>query len=97
MYKLYRSPRKDKKYAVVLPDGTAVHFGARGMSDYTIHKDKDRRNNYIARHGADADQNWEDPTTAGFWSRWLLWNKPTLESSLRDIRKKFNIGVSIGD
>ena len=25
--------------------------------------------------------------TAGFWSRWMLWNKPTLEESYNDIKK----------
>jgi len=27
-----------------------VHFGARGMSDFTKHKDPDRRRRYYARH-----------------------------------------------
>ena len=27
-----------------------VHFGANGMSDYTIHKDKDRMKRYLNRH-----------------------------------------------
>ena len=27
--------------------------------------------------------------TAGFWARWLLWNKPTIEVSYNDIKKRF--------
>ena len=29
-----------------------IKFGAKGMSDYTIHKDKERRNRYIRRVAA---------------------------------------------
>ena len=28
----------------------SVHFGAKGMSDYTIHKDDERKYRYIMRH-----------------------------------------------
>jgi hypothetical protein len=27
--------------------------------------------------------------TAGFWSRWLLWNKPTIKESYDDIKRRF--------
>ena len=30
--------------------GKKLHFGARGMGDYTIHNDPKRRDNYIKRH-----------------------------------------------
>ena len=82
------STRKDKKFMVII-DNKKVHFGAKGMSDYTIHKDPKRKERYIARHRK--NENWTDPTTAGFWSRWLLWNKPTLRGSKIDISRRFNI------
>jgi len=28
-------------------------------------------------------ENWSDPTTAGFWSRWLLWSFPDLAQARR--------------
>ena len=56
------------------------------MSDYTIHKDDKRKANYVARHRA--RENWRDITTAGFWSYWNLWNKPTLKESIDDLYKK---------
>jgi hypothetical protein len=64
-----------------------VHFGARGMSDYTIHKDKNRRDRYDARHTK--NENWNDPFTAGSLSKWILWNKPSKKDSIRDYKKKF--------
>ena len=43
MYSIKNSSRKDKKYMLVIPDGKKIHFGANGMSDYTIHKDDKRK------------------------------------------------------
>jgi len=31
--------------------------------------------------------------TAGFWSRWLLWSKPTLSGAKKFMEKKFNIKI----
>lgn len=43
------STRKNKKYMIKKPDGKWVHFGQMGYSDYTKHKDKQRRINYLNR------------------------------------------------
>ena len=75
------SSRADKKYMVSI-DNKTIHFGAAGMSDYTIHKDDRRKANYIARHKSKED--WTDITTAGFWAYHLLWNKSTLNESIND-------------
>jgi len=37
----------------------AVHFGATGYSDYTIHKDEDRMNRYTKRHKSREDEDTE--------------------------------------
>jgi hypothetical protein len=72
-----------------------IHFGANGMMDYTKYYKQDKevakikRESYLARHRA--NENWNDPTTAGSLSRWILWNLPTLEASVKDFKKKFNI------
>jgi hypothetical protein len=93
--RLTRSAREGKKYTAVVqqPDGTrrTVHFGAAGMSDFTKHKDPARKRNYIARHKAREDWTKAGVTTAGFWSRWLLWNKPTIAASKADISKRFGV------
>ena len=57
-----------------------THFGARGMSDYTQHKDPKRQKSYLARHGK-MGEDWNNPTTAGALSRWILWGKPSLRDS----------------
>lgn len=64
-----------------------VYFGSRGMSDYTHHKDPDRKQLYLQRHRA--RENWNNPYTAGSLSRWILWNKPTLKASIADYKRRF--------
>jgi hypothetical protein len=86
MIRIVKSPIKTKKYRAELPDGTSVDFGAAGYSDYTKHKDPERKQRYIIRH--QKRENWTPRGihTAGFWSRWLLWGEPTLNASKRYIQ-----------
>ena len=87
---LSKSKVKGKKFAVFV-DGKTINFGAEGYSDYTIHKDDERKNRYIQRHKA--RENWNDCKSAGFWSRWLLWNKKTLAASIKDTETRFHIKI----
>jgi len=86
------NPEKKLMAVFTKPNGRTktVHFGARGMSDYTQHKDKDRMKNYLARHGG-MGEDWNDPMTAGALSRWILWGKPSLRDSFNDFKKRFNM------
>jgi hypothetical protein len=90
--KLFRSPRKGKKYrAVFYEDGVEfdyADFGASGYDDYTTHGDDERKDDYLARH--EPTENWNDPYTPGALSRWVLWNKPSLEQSWNDYKRRFN-------
>ena len=43
------STRKNNKYMATLPSGKKVHFGSSKYPDYLTHKDKDRRDKYLAR------------------------------------------------
>lgn len=48
--KIYPSTKKEKKYMVWDPKNQKwVHFGQLGYEDYTKHKDKSRRKNYLTR------------------------------------------------
>ena len=64
-----------------------VSFGATGYSDFTKHKDEERKERYIARHKV--NQNRNDYETAGFWAKNILWNKPTIEASKKNTDRKF--------
>ena len=89
---LTKSKNTAKKYAVIIGNKT-VNFGAKGYSDYTIHKDYDRMQRYTNRHKS--AENWTKSgiKTAGFWSKWILWNKPSLRASIQDTQKRFNIKI----
>ena len=71
-----------------------VHFGARGMSDYTLHGNKARRAAYRRRHAKDLVTG--DPTRAGYLSYFLLWGKPTMEASVRDYRRRLRVHARTG-
>ncbi len=65
-----------------------THFGASGYSDFTQHLDPYRKNRYIARHIKNID--FSKPMSAGVLALYILWNKPTLEASIKDYKKTFN-------
>lgn len=93
MITLSKSTRKGKKWQVKFPDGKTVHFGAEGYLDYTQHGDAKRKELYIQRHAATGKEQWDNIRTAGFWSRWLLWEEPTLQDAIRKIERKFKITI----
>ncbi len=85
----YKSDKPDKKYYIITKTEKKVYFGQASASDFTKHKDEDRKNRYILRHQTNEDWGKSGIDTAGFWSRWLLWNKPTIKESYDDIKKRF--------
>ena len=95
-YGLHKSDKPDKKYFVELGTESGrrkrVYFGAAGMNDYTkfsaLERDE-RKRRYMERHQANEDWGQSGMDTAGFWSRWILWNKPTVKDSLADTLRRF--------
>ena len=91
---LRRSHKPEKKWDAVFEKDNGrekiVPFGARGMSDFTKHKDTQRKKRYIQRHSG-MGEHWSRPDTPGALSRWILWNKKTLKASLKDFKRKFKV------
>ena len=83
-----------KKYDARIDGTKTVSFGEKGASDFTKHKDKDRKEAYIARHKKNEDWTKSGVKTAGFYSKHVLWNKPTIKESIDDINKRFK-GLNI--
>lgn len=89
-----RSNHPDKKMMATFEnDGRrkTVHFGARGMNDYTSFPKairEKRKELYLSRHKA--NENWNDPESPGALSRYILWNKPSLQASIADYKRRFN-------
>jgi hypothetical protein len=90
-YYPYKSDKPNKKFYIITNDNKKVYFGQAGASDMSIHKDEVKKLKYISRH--QKRENWTKTgiDTPGFWSRWYLWNKPTLEASYNDIKKRFSL------
>lgn len=91
---IVKSKIPDKKYTIiVLKNGIhrTLHIGSKPYQDYTQHKNPERRKAYIQRHSKRED--WNNPLTNGFWSRWLLWEKPSIEEAIKNIETKFNIKI----
>jgi hypothetical protein len=94
MYKFIKlekaNDKKHKYQAIFLNEETnrkkTVKFGGYGYEDYTIHKDEERKERYIKRHAKD---NLTDSLSPGALSMYILWNKLTIEDSLKDYLKRF--------
>ena len=92
LIEIKQSTNPDKKLMAVFEVNgrtKTTHFGARGMSDFTKNHSQLRKLLYISRHRH--NENWRDPTSAGALSRWILWNKPTIEASIADFKRRFNL------
>lgn len=87
---LQKSNDPDKRFMVKIGDKT-IHFGDKSGSTYIDHKNDKLKDAYIARHKV--NENWNDINSAGFWSRWLLWEKPILTEAINDIEKRFDIDI----
>ena len=86
-YYPYKSDKPSKKYWIITNENKKVYFGQAGASDFTIHKDEARKQLYINRHKNNEIRTKSGIDTADFWSRWLLWNLPSIKSSYEDINE----------
>jgi hypothetical protein len=92
LIKIVRSDKPEKKMMAVFDTGSGrtktIHFGARGMDDYTITKDKEQMERYLNRHRS--SENWSKADSAGALSRYVLWSATTLEQGIQNYKKRFN-------
>ena len=105
LLRITKSSNQSKKWdAIFMIDGKEkkVSFGANGYRDYTLINNKNSKfylpkildrnvvkDSYIRRH--EKKENWNNPLTAGALSRYILWNKKTLSTSIRDFKKRFKV------
>lgn len=98
LLKVVPSDKPTKKWTAIfkLDNGKEkkTNFGFKNpkdpKNDYTLHKDKERRDRYRTRHKKDLDT--KDPTRAGYLSYYLLWGDSTsLKKNIADYKKRFNL------
>jgi hypothetical protein len=99
------TPEGNSKYMAIfyMDTGDKVHikkvtFGGRGYRDYISYYEEDpekaftRRENYLDRHRPRENEFWDsNPMAASALSKWILWNRPTLEESLLSYKRKFKL------
>lgn len=90
LYKMKSGPHKYKAIFFNKEDKKikSVSFGQFGASDFTIHKDPERMKMYVIRHRKREDWTRAGKHTPGFWSRWLLWSKPSFTDALKLTEQK---------
>lgn len=96
--RLVKSDNPEKKYRVDLVGESgrekSIYFGDSQSKDFTrfnaLEREEHKRR-YIQRHKAREDWTQSGVETAGFWSKHILWNKPTVAASLKDTLARFNL------
>lgn len=89
--RIEKSTRAGKRFMATFSNGKVVHFGSAVGRTYIDHGDKALRSAYLARHSK-ANENWNDPYSAGALSRWLLWgDSPSLDINHVSFMKRFGV------
>jgi hypothetical protein len=90
----------EKKYDAIINDGEkiidVVSFGDPNFQDFTMHKDEERKKLYIGRRSDMEKKYYKDPFAPAFYSQNLLWNRPSIQESIKDIMDKFpNLNIYV--
>ena len=79
-----------KKYDARIDGTKTASFGEQGASDFTIHKNTDRKEAYIARHKAREDWNKSNIASPAWMSRYIM-GKPTLKGAVDNANKNIQM------
>ena len=95
-YKVSSSTRDAKRFMVTKDGRVVTHFGQPGAFTYADGAPQAKKDAYLARHSKN-NERWTKKgiNSAGFWARWMLWNKRSLRASASDIRARFNVPVTV--
>ncbi len=98
--KIRPSRKSNKKYeAIIVTENTGeintVHFGDNRYGDFTKTKDINKKRLYLTRHEKNEDWSIDGIKSAGFWSRWILWNKTSVKKSVRDVNRRFSNEIMV--
>lgn len=90
---IYESKRKDKRFLAVFVENDIIqfkiNFGSKFGSTFIDHGDILKRENYLERHSA-LNEDWENPTTAGALSKWILWGQSSnINNNIELFKKHF--------
>ena len=94
-YFLYNSLNKKNKYTIKYINETTgrintLNFGAKGYDDYLTSNDDEKNKLYKIQPFF---CNINNLSYSGCWSTNLLWNKKSLDESIKDMEKHFKIKI----
>ena len=69
-----KSNRSDKKFKAVIDGKKTIHFGSSAHSDFTKHKDPERKERYIKRH-SNEDHSKSNIASPAWMSRFIFVGK----------------------
>ena len=84
-----KSSKPKYKYDARIDGTKTVSFGDSKYQDFTTHKDNERKQRYLDRHRKNEKWGKDGVDTAGFMSKKMLWNKPTLQASIADLNNRY--------
>ena len=87
---LEKSTHKNKKYKVVLSDGSIYHFGLKNSKTYIEGASKQTRDAFLARHLNNPLEKKliENMTPSpALFSVYLLWATPSLENNIKILNR----------
>ena len=89
-YYPYKSDKPDKKYYIIT-NNEKKYILVKLEHLILLYIRMKQGNKDINRHKN--NENWTKSgiNTAGWWSRWILWHKPTMKESYTDIKRCFSM------
>jgi hypothetical protein len=100
-YTQHRDEERMRRYvarhggSVTFSDSSLSSGGARKVKK--TKKDVGAKSEQTQRRRGDGShstkEDWDNECTAGFWSRWLLWEKPSMKEAIEALRKRQRIRV----
>jgi hypothetical protein len=91
---LGKSTRPDKLYMAVV-GRRKVHFGRKGVVYFVTKNPRDKaalKHDFLREHSGE-DWSIDGVLTPQFWTRWVLWNKPSKAESIKNMQRRFNVSI----
>lgn len=82
-----KSHKQDNTRMAVIAGKKTIHFGSSAQSDYTKHKDPERKARYIDRHKEKRKLGKTLVLILLGSCQKMIWHKPTIEASIKDLNQ----------
>lgn len=92
---IYDSATNNKRFVAVFVENDIIkftsNFGSKTGSTFIDHGDIIKRANYLKRHAA-LNEDWNNPTSPGALSKWILWGESDdIYKNIELFKKRFKL------